>query len=416
MFLQRGRRTCHRRVQTASLLDVLLGVLLVLRNHLLAGVVLAPLNVLGCALRWDFHLQEAAQGLAGRAGAADAREADAEHDLVAELHDRLPLPARVEGAVHAHEGLLQLVLLDDGHRLLPQRLDRADTEVENESVHQPWQDPHRGIRPPTDHDQRIGLLEPLAETHVEDAFANSLLNEHEVAQILQLRRGPIRGDLRRQLLDSCMVRRTTAVIQEVMVHCFADGAPLRVVPCVGEEDQQVGGEEIRDTSFDRPEGWLPALLRLQNLVAICIGPHPDALAMPPVAVLSERCPLPHEERQAAFTVGDEAREPCDDVAPPIECQVQGTAREHRAHRGAAAAGAAAEADGDADEEAPNEARDDTLEQVEGQQQPHEKHRDPRCIPRHRDERCIQHLLDAAPIRRIRHGAELYPPQGFGLGA
>mmetsp|Transcript_38109 Transcript_38109/g.122509 ORF Transcript_38109/g.122509 Transcript_38109/m.122509 type:complete len:206 (+) Transcript_38109:856-1473(+) len=205
MFLQRGSRTCHRRVQTASLLDVLFGVLLVLRNHFLAGVVLAPLNVLGCALRRDFHLQEAAQGLASRAGAADACETDAEHDLVAERHDRLPLPTCVEGAVHAHEGLLQLVLFDEAHRLLPQCLDLADTDVEKKPVDQPWQDPHRGLRPPTDHDQRIGLLEPCAEAHVEDAFANSLLNECQVVQILQLRSGPIRGDLGRQLLDSCLV-------------------------------------------------------------------------------------------------------------------------------------------------------------------------------------------------------------------
>mmetsp|Transcript_66455 Transcript_66455/g.168391 ORF Transcript_66455/g.168391 Transcript_66455/m.168391 type:complete len:206 (+) Transcript_66455:175-792(+) len=205
MFLQRGRRTCHRRDQSASLLDVLFGVLLVLRNHFLAGVVLAPLNVLGCALRRDFHLQKTAQGLASRAGAADACETDTEHDLVAERHDRLPLPARVQGAVHGHESLLQLVLLDDAHRLLPQGLDLADTDVEEKPVDQPWQDPHRGIRPPTDHDQRIGLLEPFAEAHVEDAFGNSLLNEREVVQILQLRSGPIRGDLGRQLLDSCLV-------------------------------------------------------------------------------------------------------------------------------------------------------------------------------------------------------------------
>eukprot|EP00445_Apocalathium_hangoei_P002517 CAMPEP_0203858324 /NCGR_PEP_ID=MMETSP0359-20131031/11212_1 /ASSEMBLY_ACC=CAM_ASM_000338 /TAXON_ID=268821 /ORGANISM="Scrippsiella Hangoei, Strain SHTV-5" /LENGTH=627 /DNA_ID=CAMNT_0050775089 /DNA_START=375 /DNA_END=2255 /DNA_ORIENTATION=- len=389
------------RVQAARLPDVGVGVLGEGGLHLVGRLVLTKVDGFFGSFRRDLHLQERCNRLDCRRCAADACEADDVHDFVAQLHDGAALPPARQRIVHVDEGLLQIQLLDDAHSVDAQLLDLADEEVEREALHQAGQDEGSRVGPPAGQCVGIGVAEPLPEHHVHDALRNIPLQERTVVQLVELGVLPIVGHQALELRDALAVG-ITLRIQEHVVKRIADGRPVRVRTVVGQEDEDVRGEEVGDARRHATEGGLPHLLRLQDAVAVLVRPHPDALAVPPVGGVSEGRALPHEERQSALSVGNQRHEGTDHIAPPCPGHVARVASHHRAHCRAELLGAgdATSADGDADEDARAKACEDALDQIEGQGQPHAGNRQPGGILGHVDEGRIDDILDGAPLRRV----------------
>mmetsp|Transcript_66130 Transcript_66130/g.190834 ORF Transcript_66130/g.190834 Transcript_66130/m.190834 type:complete len:448 (-) Transcript_66130:175-1518(-) len=362
--LQHVGRAGHRRVHAQRLPDVSLGALPVLCHHLLARPELAPLDVLRGALRRDLALQERAHGLDGGTGASDASEADGEHDLVAELRHVRALELRGEAVVHPNEDILELVLLDEAHGLDPQGLHLPDADVEKEAVNEAREDPELRVRPPTRQHGGLLLRDPLTEHHEEHAPAHSLLNSGDVAEVSELRRLPVLAQLRRQRGQPAAVGLQVAV-QEHLVEQAADGRPLRLRPA-RQKDEQLCRVEVRNAGPYRAEGRHPLLVRLEDALAIRVGPAPGALAMPPPSALSEGLPLPHEERQATPAIREQRDQQAHHVAPPCPRHEARPAREHRAQCGGVAPGSRklARPDGEDDHGRLVDAADDGLDQVD----------------------------------------------------
>mmetsp|Transcript_57928 Transcript_57928/g.162479 ORF Transcript_57928/g.162479 Transcript_57928/m.162479 type:complete len:378 (+) Transcript_57928:767-1900(+) len=354
--------------------------------------------MLGGRLLRDLALQERGDALHRRASAADACEAHDVHDLVAELDVHRPLPA-AELLVHVLEHVLHLVLLHDADGLLAQLLHLVDADVEEEALHQARQNEPEGECAPTCQVVSIRLLDPLAEEHVEDALGDAPLEAALVAQIDDLRLGPLLRQEARKLPHPRLVGAQTRV-QHELVQDVADHLPLALgVRQVGQKDEDAAGEEVRGAGGNAAEGRLPGLLGHEDLRAHVVRPAPDALAVPPIVCRPESSVLPHEQGEPALAVGDEGGQAGDGVAPPRPGHVQGVPGEDGPHQAAAGPGArdAAGADGDDDVGALAKPGDDALHQRQGEGEPHEDHRYPGGVPRDLDQRGVHDIGDAAPI-------------------
>mmetsp|Transcript_15421 Transcript_15421/g.46247 ORF Transcript_15421/g.46247 Transcript_15421/m.46247 type:complete len:568 (+) Transcript_15421:338-2041(+) len=419
LLVQRRGGARHGRVQAAGLLDVGHGVRQVGGEHLLAALVGAEVDAE--ALGRLLQLQEGADALNARGRAADAGEAHGVHHLVAELDRPRPPESLRQLLVHGQEDALQPVLLDEPHGVHAELLHAPDADVEEEALRQPRQDEERGVGAPLRERRGLGVLEPDAEHHEEDAPGDRRPDPREVVEVLERRPRPGLAEAPGELLQARPVGRT-GVLQEVAVHHLPDRPPLGALlrGVVREEEDEPLGEEVGAAAPHAAEGLRAPLGTAQDGVAVPVAPAPDALAVPEVPGLAEGVALPEEEPQAAPAISDERDQRPDHVAPHVEGEVQRPPGHHRAvDRAPAAEAAAAAPDGEEDQDASDRPGQRALKQVQGQQEPAERDGDPPGVRRDVQQRLVHDALDgppALPRRSLLGGAGLRGSGSGGLRA
>ncbi len=258
----------------------------------------------------------------------------------------------------------------------------------------------------------ILIWKPDSKHHIEDTLDNKQPDTWSVIEVCNRWIWPFCCKQWAELSTTLHVP-ACALVEQSRVQGTAHMCPLTLWSIIGEEEQDVRSKQIGHTSLNACKGWGTPLLRLCDLTAFLVLHRPKALSMPIMVTSTKSLPLPNEERQATFAVGNQSHKASNDISPPCRCQDARSATLCRSHARAAQplrnTLAAVTAQNEECHECLAETSNDALYTTDGESKPHAKNWDPGCISSHILKRCPNDRLNVTPISfgfTLRHSCHL----------
>lgn len=246
----------------------------------------------------------------------------------------------------------------------------------------------------------ILIWKPHSKHHIEDTLDNKQPDTWSVIEVCDRWIWPFCCKQWAELLTTLHVP-ACALVEQGRVQRTPHMCPLTLWSIIGEEEQDVCSKQIGHTSLNACKGWGTPLLGLCDLTAFLVLHRPKALSMPIMVTSTKSLPLPNEERQATFAVGNESHKASNDISPPCRCQDARSATLCRSHARAAQplrnTLAAVTAQNEECHECLAETSNDALYTTDGESKPHAKNWNPGCISSHILKRCPNDRLNVTPI-------------------